>query len=225
LVDGQYRIGRDPGCEIALTDTTVSREHALLTVAGSSLQIADFGSRHGVIINGASIQSGPVLPTDTVQLGRTVFTAEPAYEDPAGMAAYGGDPNAAGYPDPYYDPPRQSSFGRNLALISVVVFVILMCACCFGVSVLKKRLIPMGADQLGRAGIKAVSKEDIQKLQVGMSRDQVEQILGKPSIAPIPEGVNSENAPEEWNYPNVIVQFRDGKLVAVENVAAPAADG
>ena len=49
------RIGRDPVCEIMLDDPHVSRTHASISVAGTTLTLKDAGSTNGVFVNGKKI--------------------------------------------------------------------------------------------------------------------------------------------------------------------------
>ena len=51
LTPGTWRIGRDPTCEIHLTDESVSRRHATLRVTDEAVRLADHGSRNGVRVN------------------------------------------------------------------------------------------------------------------------------------------------------------------------------
>jgi pSer/pThr/pTyr-binding forkhead associated (FHA) protein len=51
LTPGVWRIGRDPACEIRLSDESVSRRHATLRVKDDELSLLDHGSRNGVRVN------------------------------------------------------------------------------------------------------------------------------------------------------------------------------
>jgi len=52
LTDGQYVLGRDPGCSIVLTENSVSRHHAVVTVRGQHATVRDLGSTNGTSLAG-----------------------------------------------------------------------------------------------------------------------------------------------------------------------------
>ncbi len=56
---GEYIIGRDPNCHIAIDAEQISRHHARLTFNAFELVIEDLGSSNGVFIEGVQVQ----LPT------------------------------------------------------------------------------------------------------------------------------------------------------------------
>jgi pSer/pThr/pTyr-binding forkhead associated (FHA) protein len=69
-----YVIGTDPhSCDIVFHDTSVSRQHARITVTPEdTLLIEDLKSRNGVLINGVPIEGKETLPPNTiVTLGTT----------------------------------------------------------------------------------------------------------------------------------------------------------
>lgn len=71
-----YVIGTDPqSCDIVFHDTSVSRQHARITVTPEeNLLIEDLKSRNGVLINGSLIEERQELPQSTiVSLGTTSF--------------------------------------------------------------------------------------------------------------------------------------------------------
>ncbi|MFA5843528.1 MAG: FHA domain-containing protein [Coriobacteriia bacterium] len=63
-------IGRDPECDIFLSDVTVSRQHAVLEVGDAGVTIRDAGSLNGTYVNGVSVDSAPLGNGDTVQVGK-----------------------------------------------------------------------------------------------------------------------------------------------------------
>jgi pSer/pThr/pTyr-binding forkhead associated (FHA) protein len=71
-------IGRQPGSTITLPVKDVSRQHAIITVEGDQIIIADQGSANGTLLNGQKIQRAPVKPTDTIQIAQYRFTATTA---------------------------------------------------------------------------------------------------------------------------------------------------
>jgi len=63
-------IGRHASADIRLMDMSVSRYHAIMTVAGGIWRIEDNGSTTGVYINDARVKSARLRENDVVQLGK-----------------------------------------------------------------------------------------------------------------------------------------------------------
>ena len=61
LVAGENVIGRDPGAEVSLDDTTVSRHHARILVSDAGVMIEDLGSKNGTSVGGARIREQVAL--------------------------------------------------------------------------------------------------------------------------------------------------------------------
>ena len=57
LTAGSHQVGRDQECDLVLDDTSVSRHHAGLRVAGASLVVEDLGSKNGTHVNGRRIEA------------------------------------------------------------------------------------------------------------------------------------------------------------------------
>lgn len=66
-------IGRDPESDIFLNDVTVSREHAVVSIDGNAVSIADRGSLNGTYVNGAIADQATLADGDHVQVGRFVL--------------------------------------------------------------------------------------------------------------------------------------------------------
>lgn len=66
-------MGRDPGCDIFLNDVTVSRTHAAVDVGDGRVTVRDTGSLNGTYVNGIRVDSAPLAPGDSVQVGRFVM--------------------------------------------------------------------------------------------------------------------------------------------------------
>ena len=73
LVPGDYRIGRDPSCELHIDEPTLSRVHARLVFNGTRVGVQDLGSDNGVVINGEKIQAREVKSLDDVALGKVTL--------------------------------------------------------------------------------------------------------------------------------------------------------
>lgn len=76
----RFTIGREPTCDIPLSDDSVSRLHAELTVLeGGKLFLTDCKSSNGTFILRDApprrISQELILPTDRVQFGRLIVTA------------------------------------------------------------------------------------------------------------------------------------------------------
>ena len=127
-LSGATTIGRDPGAGIALDDSDASRNHASLTVEGTTVTVEDLGSTNGTFVNGERLSAARRLsPMDKVRIGTTVFelrVAAPDLDDvqvtaprqtpdfasappPSGPpGGTGGPPGGApGDPPPAYAPP------------------------------------------------------------------------------------------------------------------------
>lgn len=68
LLGEKISIGRTG--DISLMDSSVSRNHAVLTWNGDAWRVTDVGSRNGTFINGVSIQRKLIVPGDIVRFGR-----------------------------------------------------------------------------------------------------------------------------------------------------------
>ena len=66
---GNVTIGRDSSvCQLAIDDTSVSREHASFSLSGGRLMLRDLGSKNGTWIDGEKIGNQPV----TIRLGQII---------------------------------------------------------------------------------------------------------------------------------------------------------
>ena len=67
---GEFVVGRSTECQLSLDDPLVSRRHAVLRVRRDGVSVQDFGSRNGVLVNGAKISGERELaPGDKVSIG------------------------------------------------------------------------------------------------------------------------------------------------------------
>jgi phosphoserine phosphatase RsbU/P len=74
--EGDFRLGRDPVCEIHLPEPNVSRTHARMQWDGSVLSIEDLSSTNGIFVNGEKVTSGSLHHLDVVAVGPAVFRVE-----------------------------------------------------------------------------------------------------------------------------------------------------
>jgi pSer/pThr/pTyr-binding forkhead associated (FHA) protein len=70
---GVYTIGRDPACDIYITENDVSRYHGRLVWDGAVLTIEDLRSRNGIYLNGEKIVCYKVESGDIIDLGSCTF--------------------------------------------------------------------------------------------------------------------------------------------------------
>jgi hypothetical protein len=91
---GKAVIGRDPGCDIVLSDSRCSRLHAVIEENEEGLVIMDTDSANGVYVNGRRLERSRLYPGDTVRLGDTLLEVLP---DTAATVLAG--PSELGVPD------------------------------------------------------------------------------------------------------------------------------
>ncbi|HEV3073562.1 MAG TPA: SpoIIE family protein phosphatase, partial [Thermoanaerobaculia bacterium] len=86
-------IGRAAGCDLALADPFLSRQHSRFFRRGERLFVEDLGSRNGTQVNGRPVH-GPteLAPGDAIQISGSVLTLVP----PGGPTASGAPVGAAG---------------------------------------------------------------------------------------------------------------------------------
>jgi len=66
---GRLYLGRNPECELSISDPAVSRRHARLWVSQALIVIEDLGSQNGVYVNGERIQGRRELRAgDTIKI-------------------------------------------------------------------------------------------------------------------------------------------------------------
>ena len=67
-------IGREPTCEIVVTDAGVSRQHARVLLHNGMVWVQDVGSRNGVFVNGNRVPDHKQIKAgDKVSVGINVF--------------------------------------------------------------------------------------------------------------------------------------------------------
>jgi DNA-binding winged helix-turn-helix (wHTH) protein len=70
LAQGEHVLGREPGLEISLDSTTVSRRQALIRVEGDEAAIEDLGSKNGTFVNDRKVETlTPLADGDVIRLG------------------------------------------------------------------------------------------------------------------------------------------------------------
>src|SRR5689334_17133292 len=66
-------IGRDPSCDLVLTDDLASRQHAKVRRDFSGTHIEDLGSRNGIKVNKKRVKTRTLKDRDEVEVGGTRF--------------------------------------------------------------------------------------------------------------------------------------------------------
>lgn len=74
LASASLCIGTDPTSDLILTDTTVSRRHAILTLTLDGVLIADQSSRNGTRVNGTRVKEAFLKGGERLQLGESVIS-------------------------------------------------------------------------------------------------------------------------------------------------------
>lgn len=67
--EGRFTVGRDPSCDLFLSNMTVSRHHATIEVKGTSARVIDAGSTNGTWVDGKVVDEAPLYPGSKLQIG------------------------------------------------------------------------------------------------------------------------------------------------------------
>lgn len=73
LMAASYLIGRDRKCDIVIPDSSVSREHCILSMDMDDCYVQDLKSANGTLLNGRNVDSSSVVPGDELQIGTNTF--------------------------------------------------------------------------------------------------------------------------------------------------------
>lgn len=91
---GEHHLGRG-GRSIRLTDPSLSRDHAVLSVSSEAIRWTDRGSLHGTFVDGVEVRGTTTISTDSViRCGATVFSIRPAALWEVDLASLGETPGA-----------------------------------------------------------------------------------------------------------------------------------
>jgi pSer/pThr/pTyr-binding forkhead associated (FHA) protein len=91
LVDGSQIIGRAAGSQIQINETTVSKQHARVTVQTNGAFVEDLNSANGTYLNGQRVTTSTWLkPGDSLRIGtNTVVEVRGAAGTPLAAASAG----------------------------------------------------------------------------------------------------------------------------------------
>lgn len=70
---GRMIVGRGEGCDLMLSDSSVSRRHLELVAGMTGVVLRDLGSGNGTQVNGAKVAEAQLQHRDHIALGRTVL--------------------------------------------------------------------------------------------------------------------------------------------------------
>jgi len=76
IVEDAMVIGREPDCDIVLSDPEISRRHAHLVPNDEGVRLIDLDSRNGSWVNDAKVREVTITTEDTVRLGGAIITLE-----------------------------------------------------------------------------------------------------------------------------------------------------
>ncbi|MEZ4442630.1 MAG: sigma 54-interacting transcriptional regulator [Polyangiaceae bacterium] len=71
------KIGADPSCQFALSDSAVSREHCVVSAIAGQIAVKDLGSRNGTFLGTTRITEASVPLGALLQLGNTTIAVQP----------------------------------------------------------------------------------------------------------------------------------------------------
>src|SRR3954470_3278615 len=75
-VDKTVLIGRDPACDLLLSDGLVSSRHALIEDRGDGWALVDLGSTNGTSVNGEKGKEFVLARNDKIAFGKTIVRFE-----------------------------------------------------------------------------------------------------------------------------------------------------
>ena len=73
-------VGADPGCDVALTDPSVSSRHCTIAPTSAGFTVVDLGSKNGTSIDGVAVGKVTAPPGAVVRVGHSLLQLLPADE-------------------------------------------------------------------------------------------------------------------------------------------------
>jgi hypothetical protein len=77
-LDRRITIGREPGCDLVLVDSRVSRHHVEIVPEAGVLRLRDTASTNGTLLNGKPVASADIGVGDILRLGDSELVVEAA---------------------------------------------------------------------------------------------------------------------------------------------------
>src|SRR5688572_7788061 len=88
-------VGRDPACDLVVSDGSVSRRHVRLERRGDTWFAVDQGSANGTFVDAQRISESPLRAGQELRIGAVAFRVElPGAVDSDSSATVAGDPGA-----------------------------------------------------------------------------------------------------------------------------------
>jgi pSer/pThr/pTyr-binding forkhead associated (FHA) protein len=69
-------VGRAASAEVCLNDSFVGSYQCIIEQGDEGIVVWDLGTRTGTFVNGVRIRRGPLMPGDTLTVGRTDFIVQ-----------------------------------------------------------------------------------------------------------------------------------------------------
>jgi len=90
----EVSVGREPGMDVTLSSSEVSRSHCAIELVNGQFQVRDLGSKNGTFLNGRKITSHTIESGDNIQVGDfqlwiQVLAGSQPYEEKAASFADG----------------------------------------------------------------------------------------------------------------------------------------
>jgi hypothetical protein len=95
VLDKPLIIGRDPSSSIRLDDPTVSRRHAVVSIAAGQVLVDAAGSTNGIVVDGARVEKVSLVPGQSFRIGDATFRVVLAPVPRQTSAAAASPPKAA----------------------------------------------------------------------------------------------------------------------------------
>ena len=89
-------IGRFPGNDIALEDSTASRNHARIRIEGGGFILTDLGSQNGTFVNLSQVKEVELKNGDEIKIGNSTFRFEREPTEKEGATVVGGKEEESG---------------------------------------------------------------------------------------------------------------------------------
>jgi hypothetical protein len=142
LTDGTYRIGRDPSSDIVLTDTAVSKTHAILTIENDHFIIKDPGSANGIFHQGKKITEQTFKKTFDIEIKPFILRVADAPQ-PKGQNKTGN----------FLDKLQTAGLANIKASIFALVFAIMLLTLMIGYLPLKSQAAGVQRREILKTGV------------------------------------------------------------------------
>ena len=76
LADGEVVVGRDPECDLVISDPAASKRHLSIVWEDEAFHVRDLDSIHGTRLNGEPVDTAPLSDFDKLQIGAATLVIE-----------------------------------------------------------------------------------------------------------------------------------------------------